>query len=55
MTILKGSGESPDTARKWPEYEYRNALDPKDSRIPQMNEALRAIGCFTSSSERTDQ
>ncbi|HEX7099645.1 MAG TPA: hypothetical protein VF377_10420 [Acidimicrobiia bacterium] len=36
-------------------YEYRNALDPKDSRIPQMNEALRAIGCFTSSSERTDQ
>lgn len=39
----------------WPElFELRNELDPKDPDIPEMNESLREIGCYSSTSERTD-
>ena len=36
-------------------FDIRNELDPKDPAIETINESLRSIGCFNSSSERTDQ
>ncbi|MDQ3913803.1 MAG: hypothetical protein M3285_02775 [Actinomycetota bacterium] len=35
-------------------FEIRNALDPKDPEIPEMNDALREIGCYSITSKRTD-
>lgn len=35
-------------------FEIRNELDPKDPDIPEMNDRLREIGCYSASSERTD-
>ncbi len=36
-------------------FEIRNDLDPKDPDIPEMNEALREIGCYSIGSKRTDR
>ena len=36
-------------------YDIRNAADPDSPKIPEWNEQLREIGCFSSSSTRTDQ
>ncbi len=36
-------------------FEMRNELDSDDPRIPEMNEDLQEIGCYSSSSTRTDQ
>lgn len=36
-------------------FDFRNELDPGDSEIEAMNEALRSIGCFSSTSQRTDR
>ena len=36
-------------------FEHRNEIQPGDPRIDEMNEALREIGCYSSSSERTDR
>lgn len=35
-------------------FEIRNSWDPKSPHIDQANIALREIGCYTSSSTRTD-
>ncbi|WP_087485574.1 hypothetical protein [Brachybacterium massiliense] len=35
-------------------FEIRNEWDPKSSKVVQANEALREIGCYSSSSTRTD-
>jgi hypothetical protein len=35
-------------------FGIRNALDPKNPNIPRINEQPREVGCYTSSSERTD-
>lgn len=35
-------------------FEIRNELDPHSPLITQANERLRSIGCYMSSSERTD-
>ena len=35
-------------------FEIRNDLDPKDPNHIQINDDLAAIGCFSSSSNRTD-
>ena len=36
-------------------YDIRNAADPDSPQIPEWNEQLREIGCFSSSATRTDQ
>lgn len=36
-------------------YSIRNEADPGSFVVETMNEQLREIGCFSSSSERTDQ
>lgn len=36
-------------------FEIRNEWDPKSPLIEPANETLRSIGCYNSSSERTDQ
>lgn len=36
-------------------FEIRNGWDPKSPRIEPANEVLRSIGCYSASSERTDQ
>ncbi len=36
-------------------FEIRNGWDSDDPLIQPANETLRSIGCFSSSSERTDQ
>lgn len=36
-------------------FDIRNAADPDSPKIPEWNEQLREIGCFSSSSTRTDQ
>lgn len=45
---LKAGAECPEL------FDLRNELDPKDPEIPKMNERLREIGCYSSTSERTD-
>lgn len=35
-------------------FDIRNTADPKDPDIKRMNNQLRAIGCYSSSSDRTD-
>ena len=35
-------------------FELRNQRDPKDPMVDKMNESLRDIGCFSSSSTRQD-
>lgn len=35
-------------------FSVRDRVDPDDSRLPEMNERLRAVGCFARGSERTD-
>jgi len=35
-------------------FEIRNALDPKSSLIERINEQLRGVGCYSSSSVRSD-
>lgn len=34
-------------------FEMRNQLDPNDPSIPRINDAFRAIGCNSASSNRT--
>jgi hypothetical protein len=36
-------------------FGIRNAVDPKSPLIERMNQDLRGIGCFSTSSMRTDQ
>lgn len=36
-------------------YEIRNSYQPDEPDIARMNERLREIGCFSSSSTRTDR
>lgn len=36
-------------------FEIRNEPDPKDAVVETMNAELRRIGCFSSSSTRTDR
>ncbi|MFD1716726.1 hypothetical protein [Georgenia deserti] len=63
-----GGGSESDTATGWAEFEaalddgapcgelfeIRNAWDPDSDLVERANEALRDVGCFSSSSERTD-
>ncbi|MGH2747128.1 MAG: hypothetical protein ACRDKB_04295 [Actinomycetota bacterium] len=35
-------------------FSLRNELDPDDERIPDMNDQLRDVGCFSSGSDRTE-
>lgn len=35
-------------------YRIRNNMDPDDPNAESVNEALRSVGCFSSSSSRTD-
>lgn len=35
-------------------FDIRNELDPKDPAIEDINQTLRSIGCYSATSERTD-
>jgi len=35
-------------------FELRNQRDPEDPIVKRMNESLRSVGCFSSSSTRQD-
>lgn len=35
-------------------FDIRNELDPKDPAIDNINETLRSIGCYSATSDRTD-
>jgi hypothetical protein len=36
-------------------FEARNAIDPHAPNLPKVNQALRDIGCYSSSSTRSDR
>lgn len=35
-------------------FDARQDIDPDDPRLPEINDQLREVGCYSSSSERTD-